>query len=75
MRTYVRMLFNSEGIDPKSIVAIMDEVGFKPSLGIHDFVYEWGKKHASIDDVFDLAARLHSRLKGINVSYEITTVK
>ena len=75
MRTYVRMVFSSEGIDPKTIVPIMAEVGFEPSLGIHDFVYEWGKKHAKLDDVFDLAARLHSRLKGVNVQYEITTVR
>jgi len=74
MRTYVRMLFNSEGAEPKEVVGIMRELGFEPSFGTHDFVYKWDGKKTSIEDVLDLIGKMHKRMKGLNLSYEITTV-
>lgn len=73
--TYVRMLFNSEGIDPKTIIPLMKEVGFEPAMGVHDFVHDWGKRHVTLEDVADLALKLHERLRGHNIQYEITTVR
>ena len=75
MYTYVRIVFNSEGIDPKDIIPLMREVGFDPGLGEHDFKFDWGKRHATLDDVADLTQKLHKRLRGSNVQYEITTVR
>lgn len=73
MRTYVRMIFQSEGASPQTVLTVMHELGFEESMGMHDFVYRW-KDKASFDDVIGLVTRMHERLKGLHVNYEITTI-
>ena len=73
MRTYVRMIHNSEGASPKAVVDGMHKMGFESALGTHDFVYKW-KSKTEIDEVLDLIERMHVSMKGMNVSYEVTTV-
>jgi len=73
MRTYVRMIFNSEGANPQEIVKLMRELGFEESMGMHDFVYKW-KDRATLENVIRLVTDMHARLKGLDVNYEITTI-
>jgi hypothetical protein len=73
MRTYVRMTFHSEGADPLKVMEVMRQLGFEESMGMHDFVYKW-KEKAALDNVIRLVAEMHSRLKGLDVNYEITTI-
>jgi len=73
MRTYVRMTFHSEGADPSRVVEIMRAVGFEESMGMHDFVYRW-KDKAAMAEVIQLVTTMHEKLKGLDVSYEITTI-
>jgi hypothetical protein len=73
MRTYVRMIFHSEGANPQSVVQVMRGLGFEESMGMHDFVYRW-KEKASFDEVLRLVTEMHSRMKGLNINYEITTI-
>ncbi len=73
VRTYVRMLFHSEGSDPQAVVSTMRSLGFEESMGMHDFVYKW-KERATFDDVIRLITEMHHRMKGLDVHYEITTI-
>jgi hypothetical protein len=73
MRTYVRMIFDSEGAGPAEVLRVMKEMSFEESMGMHDFVYKW-KDRASFDEVLHLITNLHQRLKGLRVNYEITTI-
>jgi len=73
MRTYVRMTFHSEGASPLQVLEVMRALGFEEAMGIHDFVYKW-KDRATIDEVIRLMTEMHRRLKGLDVSYEITTI-
>lgn len=73
MRTYVRMIFDSEGAGPAEVLRVMKELNFEESMGMHDFVYKW-KDRASFDEVLRLITSLHERLKGLRVNYEITTI-
>jgi hypothetical protein len=73
MRTYVRMTFHSEGASPLRVLETMRSLGFEEAMGIHDFIYKW-KDRATIDDVVRLTTDMHERLKGLDVSYEITTI-
>jgi len=73
MRTYVRMIFQSEGASPQAVLKVMHEIGFEESMGMHDFVYRW-KDQATFDEVIALVSKMHDRLKGLLVSYEITTI-
>ncbi|HYK93439.1 MAG TPA: hypothetical protein VEY07_05290 [Thermoplasmata archaeon] len=73
MRTYVRMIFHSEGASPMSVLSVMHDLGFEQSMGMHDFVYTW-KERTSLDEVLKLVSTMHGRIKGMDVNYEITTV-
>lgn len=73
MRTYVRMVFHSEGASPLDILKVMRELGFEESMGMHDFVYKW-KDRAGLDEVIQLVTKMHARMKGLDVNYEITTI-
>ncbi|MGA7923386.1 MAG: hypothetical protein WCA77_05365 [Thermoplasmata archaeon] len=73
MRTYVRMIFHSEGASPSAVVKVMRDMGFEESMGMHDFVYKW-KDKATLDDVIQLVSSMHVKIKGLNVNYEITTI-
>ena len=73
MRTYVRMIFQSEGASPRDVLKVMRDLKFEESMGIHDFVYKWTKP-PSMEDVLDLVTTMHSRLKGLGVNYEVTTI-
>jgi hypothetical protein len=73
MRTYVRMIFQSEGASPIEILKAMRELKFEESMGMHDFVYRWSKS-PSIEEVLELVTTMHHRLKGLGVNYEVTTI-
>jgi len=73
MRTYVRMSFHSEGAGPLKVVVAMRTLGFEESMGLKDFVYKW-KEPTTIDDVVRFTSKMHDRLKGLRVNYEITTI-
>ena len=73
MRTYVRMIFHSEGATPVDVLRAMRDVGFEESMGMHDFVYKW-KEPSGLESVLELIGKLHARLKGLDVHYEITTI-
>jgi hypothetical protein len=67
------MIFSSEGADPQAVLKVMREIGFEESMGMHDFVYKW-KEKASLDEVIRLTSEMHQKMKGLKVSYEITTI-
>jgi hypothetical protein len=73
MRTYVRVVFSSEGAGPQDVVKVMRELGFEESLGMHDFVYKW-KNRANLDEVLNMVTEMHRRMKGLQVNYEVTTI-
>ncbi len=73
MRTYVRMTFHSEGASPLKVRETMRGLGFEESMGMHDFVFRW-KEKTTIDEVLELTSQMHEKLRGHDVSYEITTI-
>lgn len=72
--TYVEMTFNSEGKSAVEVIKILDELGFKPMRGQHDFVYDWGSDEPTMDQIKSLLEKLHSRLKGAHVLYQVSTI-
>jgi hypothetical protein len=46
MKTYLTIIFNSEGANPIEVVERLRSIGFKPLKGVHDHVYDWGQKES-----------------------------
>ncbi len=73
METYLRVTFSSEGIPPSEVAERLRTLGFKPTQGNYDFIYDW-KRSVSLDDAMDLSVQLTSALKGARVLFESETV-
>jgi hypothetical protein len=73
MITYLTVTFNSDGAMPSDVVQRLQSLGFAPTTGNYDFVYEWNEK-AGVGDAVDLADQVHLTLKGMKVLYKIETV-
>ncbi len=72
--TYVEMTFSSEGRSAVEVIQILEDLGFRPTRGQHDFLYDWGNEQPTMDQIKDLLETLHGRLKGAEVLYQVTTI-
>ncbi len=74
MKTYIRLTFNSEGAKPSEIVDRLCMLGFQPTQGHQDLVYEWDR-NATVKDAIWFADKIHMVLEGLNVFYELETLE
>jgi hypothetical protein len=76
MKTYLKILFNSEGDSPSEIKDMLLNMGFKATKGNYDFVYEWNKESTGVevDELIWFADKVHSALKNSKVYFDIETI-
>jgi len=74
MKTYLKIMFNSEGLSPSEIKNQLLNMGFKATKGNYDFVYDWSKDTANVDELIWFADKVHSTLKKSNVYFTIETM-
>jgi len=74
MKTYLKIFFSSEGASPSEIKDHLLNMGFKATKGNYDFVYDWGKDSANIDELIWFADKIHTVLKDCNVLFSIETI-
>jgi hypothetical protein len=73
MKTYIKLVFSSEGAKPSDVVDRLCMLGFTPVQGQYDLVYPWDR-NASVQDAIWFGDKIHAVLKGLNVQYELETV-
>lgn len=73
MKTYLKIMFNSEGAIPSDIKNQLLNMGFTATKGNYDFVYEWKEESADIDELVWFADKVHSALKKSKVYFTIET--
>lgn len=49
------------------------ELGFKPTLGMHDFVYKWEETKVTPENVIDFIDKVQKKLKGMDVGLHSVT--
>jgi len=74
MKTYLKILFNSEGDSPSEIRDMLLNMGFKATKGNYDFVYDWNKESTEVDELVWFADKVHSALKNSKVYFDIETI-
>ena len=74
MKTYLTIMFNSEGSSPSSVKDQLLNLGFKAAQGNYDFVYEWNKEDVGIEELVWFADKVHATLKKHNVYFTIETI-
>ena len=73
MRTNVSIIVSSEGGLMSEIARRFGDLDFKPTLGMHDFVYEWEITNVTPELVIALIDKLQKKLKGLNVGLHFVT--
>ena len=74
MKTYIQIMFNSEGAAPSEIKNQLLNMGFKATKGNYDFVFDWRKEKADINELIFFADKVHTALKDSKVYFDIETV-
>ena len=74
MKTYLKIMFNSEGSTPSDVKNQLMNMGFKATKGNYDFVYDWSQDSLGIDELVWFADKVHSALKKNKVYFTIETV-
>lgn len=74
MKTYVEILHSADGEKVSIIFEKMKNLGFKPALGEHDFVYMW-KKDVVLNEVIEFLDAVVSKLKGTGAILKFTTIR
>jgi len=74
MKTYLTIMFNSEGTSPSEIKDQLLNMGFKATQGNYDFVYDWGTESTGVENLVFFADKIHSALKSSNVYFTIETI-
>jgi len=73
MKTYLTIMFNSEGSTPSDVKNQLLNLGFKATKGNYDFVYEWDKD-VGLEELIWFADKVHSALKNTKVFFSIETI-
>ncbi|MCK4440048.1 hypothetical protein KAU85_03590 [Candidatus Bathyarchaeota archaeon] len=73
MKTYLTLILYSEGANPIEIVERLRSLGFEPVTGVHDHVYDWGRRRVELEDILQIASSVHETLKGLKVFYRLET--
>ena len=66
------MMFSTEGSKPSEVVDRLYNIGFKPTTGNYDFVYEWDKETTLNETIF-FADKIHELLKDMGVTFRLET--
>jgi hypothetical protein len=73
MRTHVSIIVSSEGRLLSEVARMFKELGFKPTLGMHDFVYDWEETKVTPEKVIELVDKVQIKLKGAKVGLHFVT--
>lgn len=74
MKTYLKIMFNSEGALPSEIKDNLLNLGFEATKGNYDFVYNWRKDTVDVEELVYFADKVHASLKNCNVYFNIETI-
>ena len=74
METYIDIILSSDGEKASVIEKKLVKMGLKPSMGIHDFMYDW-KGIVDNSKIVALADKIQSNLKGTGVLMRFITIR
>lgn len=74
METYIDLYLNVDGAKASEIQQKLRELGVKPAVGNHDFMYDW-KGVADATDIIAFADKVQEHLKGTKVILKFHTVR
>jgi hypothetical protein len=74
METYIDIFLNPDGEKASVIHKKLTEIGLKPTIGDHDYIYNW-KSIVKIDEEIQFIDKVLLNLKGTGVTLRFTTIR
>ena len=74
METYVDIFLNTDGEKASIIEKKLIDMGLKPTIGDHDFVYDWGKI-VDPSEVVNFVDKIQTNLKGTGAILKFKTIR
>lgn len=74
MKTYVEVYISADGEKASLITEKLYELGLKPTIGEHDFVYNW-KDDVPITEVLKFIDRIQAKLRGTGAILNFSTIR
>ncbi len=74
MKTYVEVYISADGERASIISEKLFELGLKPTIGEHDFVYNW-KENVPLSEVLKFIDRVQARLRGTGAILNFSTIR
>lgn len=74
METYIDVFLSSDGEKASMVFNKLKEMGFKYSMGEHDFMFDW-KGIAKISEELAFVDSIQEKLKGTGVILKFTTIR
>jgi hypothetical protein len=74
METYIDLFLSADGEKASEIQRRLRELGLKPAVGDHDFMYDW-KGVADTAEIIAFVDKVQAHLKGTGVILKFNTVR
>jgi hypothetical protein len=72
-RTHLVMYFGTDSVSASEIAKRLEVLGFETTFGSADFVFEWGLKEPSKEEVLALGDKVVQSLKGSGAVFNLDT--
>lgn len=73
MRTYLIVYFGTEGTRASEVASKLEKLGFKTVYGPYDFIYNWGDRMPSAQEILALGDKIVDALKGSGAVFNLDT--
>lgn len=74
MKTYLTIMFNSDGSSPSNVRDQLLNLGFKAAKGSYDFIYDWEKEDVTVEELVWFADKVHASLKDHKIYFTIESI-
>lgn len=73
MKTFLVMYFGTREVPPSDIAKKLEEIGFETQYGPHDFIFDWGERNPTKEDVLALGDKVAVALKDSGSVFNLDT--
>jgi len=73
MKTYLVMYFGTKGMSCSDIVRRIEKIGFTTLYGPYDFVFDWGGRRPSKEEILAIGDRVVTTLKDTGCVFNLDT--
>ena len=68
-------MMSCDGISASNVNKTLQDLGFKTTMGSHDYYFDWDEKKVNPNEVIGFVDKVQKKLEGMNIKFNITTLE